>query len=60
MERRHGMRPQQILVVDDSAEIRELWRIWLNFWGFGVQEARNGAEAEAILSSSMCSMEILR
>ena len=45
MERRHGMRPQQVLVVDDSPDIRELWRVWLNFWGFAVQEAGNGAEA---------------
>jgi two-component system, cell cycle response regulator DivK len=45
MERRHGTRPQQVLVVDDSADIRELWRLWLNFWGFAVQEAQNGAEA---------------
>jgi len=22
-----------------------LWRLWLTFWGFAVQEARNGAEA---------------
>jgi CheY-like chemotaxis protein len=34
-----------VLVVDDVAEIRELWRLWLTFWGFSVQEARNGAEA---------------
>jgi two-component system cell cycle response regulator DivK len=45
MERRHRTRPQQVLVVDDSADIRELWRLWLNFWGFTVQEAQNGAEA---------------
>jgi Response regulator containing CheY-like receiver, AAA-type ATPase, and DNA-binding domains len=45
MERRIGTRPQRVLVVDDSAEIRELWRLWLNFWGFAVQEAANGAEA---------------
>ena len=31
--------------MDDVAEIRELWRLWLTFWGFSVQEARNGAEA---------------
>ena len=45
MERRRRTRPQQVLVVDDSADIRELWRMWLNFWGFAVQEARNGEEA---------------
>ena len=36
MERRHGMRPQQVLVVDDSSDIREVWRVWLNCWGFAV------------------------
>src|SRR6478672_12309173 len=45
MERRVRARPQRILIVDDAAEIRELWRLWLTFWGFSVQEARNGAEA---------------
>ena len=45
MDRRVRPRPQQVLVVDDVAEIRELWRLWLTFWGFSVQEARNGAEA---------------
>jgi len=34
-----------VLVVDDSAEIRELWRLWLTFWGFSVDEARNGHDA---------------
>jgi CheY-like chemotaxis protein len=45
MERRLRIRPQRVLIVDDVAEIRELWRLWLTFWGFTVQEARNGAEA---------------
>ena len=45
MDRRVRPRPQQVLVVDDVAEIREMWRLWLTFWGFSVQEARNGAEA---------------
>jgi len=34
-----------VLVVDDSADIRELWRLWLTFWGFSVHEARNGYDA---------------
>ena len=34
-----------MLLVDDSDEIRELWRLWLTFWGFTVDEARNGHEA---------------
>jgi two-component system cell cycle response regulator DivK len=45
MERRVRVRPQRVLIVDDVTEIRELWRLWLTFWGFAVQEARNGAEA---------------
>ena len=45
MERRRSSRPQRVLVVDDSADIRELWRLWLTFWGFSVHEARNGHEA---------------
>ena len=45
MERRSSARPQRVLVVDDSADIRELWREWLLIWGFSVEEARNGNEA---------------
>ena len=45
MDRRVRARPQRVLIVDVIAEIRELWRLWLTFWGFTVQEARNGAEA---------------
>ena len=45
MERRTTRRPQRVLIVDDSADIRELWRLWLTFWGFTVEEARNGCEA---------------
>jgi CheY-like chemotaxis protein len=45
MERRHTTRPQHVLIVDDSEDIREMWKAWLTFWGFAVQEARDGAEA---------------
>jgi CheY-like chemotaxis protein len=45
MERRQMARPQRVLLVDDSADIREMWRMWLTFWGFNVEEAANGAEA---------------
>jgi CheY-like chemotaxis protein len=45
MERRTAFRPQRVLLVDDSRDIRELWRQWLTFWGFAVEEAQNGAEA---------------
>jgi DNA-binding response OmpR family regulator len=44
MERRLMPRPQTVLIVDDSPDMRELWRLWLTFWGFHVEEARNGAE----------------
>lgn len=46
-ERRQIARPQRVLLVDDSADIREMWRMWLTFWGFNVEEASNGAEAVA-------------
>jgi CheY-like chemotaxis protein len=45
MERRTARRPQRVLLVDDSADLRALWKLWLTFWGFAVEEARNGAEA---------------
>ena len=32
-------------MAEDSAEIREMWRVWLTCWGFAVEEAANGAEA---------------
>ena len=35
----------RVLVVDDEAEIRELCRVNLEFEGFDVTEAANGAEA---------------
>ncbi len=47
MERRSGSRPQHILIADDSDDLREMWCVWLTFWEFTVEEARNGAEALA-------------
>ena len=44
-DRRRHPRPQRVLVVDDSEDLRELWRLWLTFWNFSVDEARNGQEA---------------
>jgi CheY-like chemotaxis protein len=44
-ERRRTARPQRVLIVDDSDDIREMWRLWLTYWGFAVEEAGNGAEA---------------
>lgn len=31
--------------MDDTADLREVWKLWLTGWGFAVEEARNGAEA---------------
>jgi CheY-like chemotaxis protein len=45
MERRSAFRPQRVLIVDDTADLRQLWKIWLTGWGFVVEEAHNGAEA---------------
>ena len=45
MERRHTPRPQHILIADDSDDVRLMWKAWLTFWGFTVDEARDGAEA---------------
>jgi CheY-like chemotaxis protein len=45
MDRRVAARPQRVLLVDDSADLREMWKLWLTFWGFAVEEAQNGAEA---------------
>jgi CheY-like chemotaxis protein len=47
MERRALARPQRVLVVEDSADIRGLWRMWLTFSGFQVEEAANGVDAIA-------------
>ena len=44
-DRRVLPRPQRVLVVDDSADVRELWAMWLEFWGFAVEQACNGLEA---------------
>jgi CheY-like chemotaxis protein len=45
MERRTLPRPQRVLVVDDSDDIRDLWCAWLTLWGFQVEEAANGHQA---------------
>ena len=45
MERRHTLRPQRILIADDSDDIRLMWTAWLTFWGFTVDAAENGAQA---------------
>ena len=31
--------------MDDTADLRDLWRGWLTDWGFAVEEAKDGAEA---------------
>lgn len=45
MDRQRSAQLQRVLIVDDSADLRELWKLWLTYWGFAVEEARNGAEA---------------
>jgi two-component system, cell cycle response regulator DivK len=47
LERRLLRRPQRVLVVDDDADIRHIWDLWLTFWGFRVEEAANGSDALA-------------
>jgi two-component system cell cycle response regulator DivK len=44
-DRRVLPRPQRVLVVDDSADVRELWTMWLQIWGFSVEQAANGLDA---------------
>jgi CheY-like chemotaxis protein len=44
-ERRLDPRPQSVLVVDDYADLRTMWRLWLSMWGFDVREAANGRVA---------------
>jgi len=44
-DRRVLPRPQRVLVVDDSPDVRELWTMWLEFWGFAVEQANNGLDA---------------
>lgn len=44
-DRRRHRRPQRVLLVDDCHDLRELWRLWLTFWNFSVDDARNGQEA---------------
>ena len=38
---------QRVLVADDNADVRQLWRAFLTLSGFVVSEAANGAEAIA-------------
>jgi CheY-like chemotaxis protein len=32
-------------VVDDYADLRTMWRLWLSMWGFDVHEAADGRAA---------------
>lgn len=45
MDRRQIRRPQRVLIVEDSDDIRQMWTTWLRYWGFVIDEARDGAEA---------------
>ena len=44
-ERRHEVRPQKVLVVDDNPGLRQLWSVWLSLWNFLVVEAKDGIDA---------------
>lgn len=44
-DRRSGARPQLVLLVEDTADLREMWHVWLQHFGFDVTEARDGLEA---------------
>ena len=45
IERRHDLRPQKVLVVDDNPGLRQLWTVWLSLWNFLVVEAADGLDA---------------
>ena len=47
MDRRRLRRPQRVLLVDDEADVRDVWREWLTLWQFQVDEAENGSVAVA-------------
>jgi len=44
---RRRARPPYVLIVDDSIDVRLLWRVALTLAGFAVGEAANGVEALA-------------
>lgn len=44
---RHVPTRQRVLVADDNADLRQLWRAYLTLSGFVVSEAADGAEAVA-------------
>lgn len=37
-----------VLLVEDTVDLREMWRVFLDYSGFQVLEADNGAEALAL------------
>lgn len=37
-----------MLVVDDYADLRTMWRLWLSMWGFEVTEAADGRTATEV------------
>jgi CheY-like chemotaxis protein len=44
-ERMITPRPQCVLVVDEMADARESWTVWLTLWGFHPVHAADGREA---------------
>lgn len=47
-DRRIEPRPQRVLIVDDYEDLRTMWRLWLNMWGFDVVEAADGRVATEV------------
>src|SRR5688572_25854740 len=45
VDRRQLPRPQRVMIVDDDADVRAVWREWLTLWRFSVLEAENGSVA---------------
>lgn len=44
-------RRQRILLVEDSVDLREMWRLWLKWCGFRVSAAADGAAALRLASA---------
>lgn len=59
MERRRLSRPQRVLIVDDNADLRHVWREWLTRWQFEVHEADNGLTAIEKARSSRPALVIM-
>jgi CheY-like chemotaxis protein len=50
-ERRVGPRRQLLLVADDEEDLRNMWLLWLDLWGFASIAAHDGRDAVAKTST---------